>query len=117
MPNASDIGDSIEPGSLPYGERQIVEENIQQAASQRAPAPVPGQASGLTSDRLASGPVSDLPITDGLSLGPGSGPATSGSIAAGQSPAQLRLIAQNARNPLLRKNARDALRATLNRSA
>ncbi len=106
MPNASDIADSIEPGSLEYGDRQVVADRIQAASSQRNAASAPGAATAATQGRLAAGPVSDLPITDGLSVGPGAGADVKKS-APGED--QLRMIALNARNPLLRKIARDAL--------
>lgn len=115
MPNASDISDSIEPGSLPYGDRQVVEENIQQAATQRAPQPPQGQALGRTQDKLASGSISDLPVTDGLSVGPGAGVTPQASIEGGANIDKFRLLAANGRNPVIRKMARDAIRATLNR--
>ena len=114
MPNASDIGDSIEPGSLPYGDRQIVEENIQQAASQRAPVATPGAVSGAGMAKLNEGGVSDLPVTAGLSVGPGAG-ATGEQTAMSPTQVQLRMLAMEARTPLLRQLARDALRATVNR--
>lgn len=117
MPSASDISDSIAPGSTEYGDRQVIEDRIQQAAVQSPTPRVPGQASGATQDRLSAGPVSELPVTDGLSVGPGTGPVRAAGVEQGQTPEQLRLIATNARNPVIRKLARDALRANLNRSA
>ncbi len=110
MASAEEINDSIEPGSLAYGDRQVVEDRIRQA-SQSKPAPhQPGSSSAATAQRLESGPVSDLPVTAGLSMGPGAGPmANEQPIIADQ----YRTVAENARNPLLRKLARDALRATL----
>jgi len=117
MPNASDIADSIEPGSTEYGDRQVIEDRIQQAAVQRAEPRTPGAVSGATRDRLSQGPVSNLPITSGLSVGPGAGPAVSAGPLEGQDIEQFRLIAQNARNPLLRKLARDALTAIVRRGA
>ncbi len=113
MPSASDISDSISPGSLEYGDRQVVEDRIQQAAV-AAPAPrTPGAASSATQGKLAQGGVSDLPVTSGLSVGPGAGPSIQAGPPQGARPEQLRLIATNARNPLMRKLARDTLRATL----
>ncbi len=117
MPNASDIADSIEPGSTEYGDRQVIEERIQQAASQRAEPRTPGAVSGATQDRLSQGSVSDLPITSGLSVGPGAGPSATSALGEGTDIEQFRLIATTARNPLLRKLARDALTAITQRGS
>lgn len=117
MPNASDIGDSIEPGTTQYGDRQAIEERMQQASSQSqqsAPA-TPGASSTATQQRLASGPVSDLPVTDGLSVGPGSVPSTQRDPANDPRLEKYRLLAMNARSPVLRKLARNALQASVSR--
>jgi len=117
VPSASDISDSISPGSTEYGDRQVIEDRIQQAAATQAPAAPSGAINSATQDRLSRGPVSDLPVTDGLRLGPGSGPAPAAGQLQGTDFEQLRLIATEARNPLLRKLARDALTARVQRGS
>jgi hypothetical protein len=111
--SADDIARSIEPGSTEYGDRQVVSDRIQQIVGQaQAPArPTPGAASSRAQDRLAGGPVSDLPVTDGLSVGPGAGPTQAPVIANTPRVEQLRVVAANARSPRLRALARDLLRA------
>jgi hypothetical protein len=124
MPSASDISDTIQPGSLEYGERQAVAGRLQEAlptlqggtsSSAVAPgAPAPGAPQDPMQRLLGGGFSSDLPVTDGLSLGPGAGPPTS-SVAMAESPTigKLRLIAMQASSPLLRHYARTALRREL----
>ena len=117
MPNASDIADSIEPGTTEYGDRQVIEERMQQASSQaQASAPArTGATASAAQSRLASGPVSDLPVTDGLSVGPGSSPQTARNPATDPQLEKYRLLAMNARSPVLRKLARNALQASVAR--
>ena len=117
MPSADAISDTIEPGSLEYGDRQVVQDRIQQAMVQsqdRRPS-TPGAVSQAAQSRLASGPVSDRPVTDGLSVGPGAGPTQIRTPELDPKVEQYRLIAANARNPQLRHLARSALRATITR--
>jgi len=117
VPSASDISDSISPGSLEYGDRQVVEDRIAQSV-QNAPTPsVPGAATANAQGRLAQGPVSDLPVTDGLSVGPGAGPASKQTLEESANIDKWRIMAKNGRSPVIRKMARDALRATLSRSS
>ena len=114
MPSGSDVADTIEPGSVPYVERGPLEDRIQQvvrqaqAPTQAAPA---GEASRGGLDKLAQGPVSGLPITDGLSVGPGAGPAEAVDPIGSPRVDQLRVLAAEARSPRIRQLARDALRA------
>ncbi len=118
MPSADEISRSIEPGSLESGNRQVVTDRIAQIvgpASQQS-APQPGAASARAQERLGSGPVSEKPITDGLSVGPGGGPAQTPVIAESPRVEQLRIIATNARSPRLRALARDLLRAEAKKS-
>lgn len=117
MPSGDEIARSIEPGSTEYGDRQVIEDRIRQVGAQaQAPqVPAPGAASGRGMDRLTQGPVSDLPVTDGLSVGPGATPQPADALAASPRVDQLRLIAQNARTPRLRALARDMLRAEAKR--
>jgi len=112
MANASDITDSIEPGSLEYGERDAVKTRMQQAlaGAQPGPAREPGARMQRTSDRLSSGPVSDKPVTAGLSVGPGAGPRQSTVLQSSEAQ-KYKILAQQARNPMIRKMALDVLRA------
>lgn len=116
----AEITDAIEPGSLEYGDRQVVEDRVKQINAQsgqgRSQVP-PGQVSQRTSERLSQGPISDKPVTSGLSVGPGPGPAPVNDPTQGPEAERYRLIAQNARNPYLRHMARNALRALIKRSA
>lgn len=122
--NADQIGRTIEPGSLPQGQRQEVVSNLQTAlgssggspASQGAVpaggAAVPSQAPDPLQRLLSGSSSSDLPVSDGLSKGPGNGPLRPGNNYAGSPKVQkLRLLASQASSPMLRQMARDALRA------
>jgi len=84
VPSADDISRSIEPGSTEYGDRQVVEDRIRQisAQAQAAPPPRDGARAQRTMDRMQTAPVSDAPITAGLSLGPGAGPSRQPVVAA-----------------------------------
>ena len=109
---ADQISRSIEPGSLESGNRQVVSDQMQQIVgpgSQQA-APQPGAAGGRAMDRLGQGGVSEKPITDGLSVGPGAGPVNIPQIAQSPRVDQLRIVAKNARSPRLRALARALLR-------
>lgn len=120
MPNADEIARSIEPGSLEYGDRQVVADRIQQAQVQKSGPTTSlgqGQAMQATQGRLSQGPVSDKPVTSGLSVGPGSGPMDAQDPANSPKAEQYRLLAANARNPYLRKIARNALKAHINRGS
>lgn len=112
MPSADDISRSIEPGSTEYGDRQVVEDRIRQisAQAQAAPPSKDGSKARSAIDRTLGGPVSDQPITAGLSVGPGAGPSTQ-PVVAGPRVEKLRILAQEARSPRLRALARDLLRA------
>ena len=126
MPNADDISRSIAPGSLPYGERQEVAGNLQAAlggaAGQGAgPAPVAEEAGDPVDaeidpmERLLAGEhSSDLPITSGLSEGPGS----TGLRTKDETPKveRLRAVAMHAKSPVLRYQARAALRREMRRA-
>ena len=109
--SADDVTRSIEPGSIPSGERGPIEDRIKQAMATRPEAPAPGAAGARGLDKLAQGPVSDKPVTDGLALGPGASPASPTGIKDSPRIEQLRLIASEARTPRLRALARDMLRA------
>lgn len=116
MVSADDIARSIEPGSTEYGDRQVVEDRIRQVSAQAQAAPPTRDGSRARSalDKTLGGPVSDQPITAGLSLGPGAGPSRQ-PVVAGPRIEKLRILAQEARSPRLRALARDLLRAEARR--
>jgi len=123
VPSADDISRTIEPGSLDQGDRQVFADQLQgvlgpQVGPAPGSAPTPaGAPGGDELDRLlGGGHSSGLPVTDGLSLGPGKGPAASPGLTP-ESPkvTKLRLIATGASSPVLRQMARDALRSALAR--
>jgi len=115
--SASDLVGSIEPGSIPQGDRAGLEQGLaglggggagsSAVAAGAAAAPTGGNdpISALLSGDVDPG--GQGPITDGLSVGPGDGPATEP-----QSPQIIRLqqIATQASSPLLRSAARNELR-------
>ena len=112
MVSADELTKSISPGSIPYGERGAVEDRMAQVVAQgQSPAQAtPGAASRGGLEKLGKGPVSDMPVTSGLSVGPG--PGNNPDPMAGMPGVdQLRIIAQYSRSPRLRMLARDALRA------
>lgn len=120
---------AIAPGSTEYGERGSLEAGLSSAmsgggggtgaaGSGSVAAPVPSANDPLGA--LASGlvvPGGDMPpITDGLSVGPGAGPATMDPML-GDRAERLRMLATNAKSPLLRNYARIALRRILRGTA
>lgn len=120
MPSADDIMRTVEPGSLPQGDRQKMASQLQQAlGSAGGGPPVPaaqppvsgGGVPSPLSRLLGGGGSSDLPVTDGLSVGPGAGPSL-GPVASAENPliGKLRVIAMEASSPLVRYQARTALR-------
>lgn len=112
MASADEIARSFEPGTLEYGDREVLTDRIHQSLAQAQPpqARPPGRVSERTNSRLEGGPVSDLPVTAGLSVGPGPGPNVN-TVDRMPHVDKLRLVAKEARNPALRKLARDTLRA------
>ena len=122
--SASDLAKSIQPDSTQYGDRKSLEAGLGAAVGAGGPAPSGGAASAappLDSSRdpmaaLLSGDLNpgggDVPLTDGLGVGPGMTPG------AGQQDSResrLRQLAQSAQTPLLRAAARSELRASLGR--
>lgn len=112
----------IEPGSVPYGERQGLEDGLRAAApaggeapvdrGASVPAPPPVDSAGDPLAALINGAVSSPrsgPLTAGLSVGPGAG--RGGQITT-MTPEQSRLhqVAAQAKNPILRQMARNELR-------
>lgn len=124
MANADDIMSTLEPGSTDYGDRQVLTNQLQEAlasSQQQGPmvpagTPPPPEPGGSELDYLDAEHSSDLPVTDGLSVGPGASPP---SVNPTDSPKieKLRLIATGARSPVLRHMARNALKAEIRRGA
>lgn len=112
MVSADELSRSISPGSTEYGDRQVIEDRMAQIMAQgQAPAQAtPGAASRGGLEKLGQGPVSELPVTSGLSVGPGAG-NNPDPMEGMPGVDQLRIIAQYSRSPRLRMLARDALRA------
>lgn len=75
---------AIEPGSTPYGERGNLEANISQGMSPGAAPGAPGVSPPGVGAPTPTDPIGallsgeikgdNLPVTEGLSVGPGSGP-------------------------------------------
>lgn len=116
---ATDQIASIEPGSVPYGDRQTLEAGLAELAGGAAPGPMGGpmappgaapQGDDMLDPEgiLASETISDLPITSGLTVGPGEGPFQG--IAATTEQQRLQELAINANSPLIRYMAMVALR-------
>jgi hypothetical protein len=121
MPSADDISRTIEPGSLDYGDRQVVNANLQQALGggggtvSPAPQAMPPEPEEDELEFLDQGPVSELPVTAGLSAGPG-GPPAGTPLVETSKVERLRLLATEATSPVMRHLARQALRAELARA-
>jgi hypothetical protein len=115
----SQIAGSIGAGTTEYGQRQQLAADIQSATagasapSGTGPAPVGGSAGVGPGDPIGamlSGMVTsgEDPLTSGLSVGPGAGPASP--MGAGMDmQAKLLSVANNARSPQLRAQARQTL--------
>ena len=113
---------AIAPGSTQYGDRQNLEAGLSQimsgagggsaGAPTTTPAPrVPGSSNPLAA--LASGVVSgnpNSPVTAGMSVGPGPGPAVGMDPMMGDRANRLRALATQAASPALRALARAELR-------
>lgn len=114
---------AIEPGSIPYGERQTLEAGLSEISASAAPTGGPAQAAAVAPMPIPEDPIgalisgsvdpgaSNSPITSGLSVGSGPGPAAvPADPMMGGKAAQLRLLAQNAASPTVRAAARRQLR-------
>lgn len=118
MPATKDqISKSITPGSMDYGARSSFNAALSGGAAPPSGAAAPpdaGVAPGAA-DPLgmllggALGPPGSEPVTSGLSVGPGPG-AAQGSVTPDDISERLRLVAQNAKTPMMRAMARAALR-------
>jgi hypothetical protein len=117
MASPTDIVESIDPGTIEQGERGGLEDQMRQVLAQQtagtAPPP-PGATASLAQQSLQTRPTSDSPVTAGLPLGPGPGPRPSFTEA--PEVEHYRVIAQHARNPMLKAYARNALRAATTRA-
>lgn len=114
--------DSIEPGSIAYGNRQQVEEMLPAQGTGpgvgQTAAPGPGgdplAIPGSPEDMLLSGDFPsdpNIPATQGMSVGPGGGPPLDAAAPPGAKYAdKLRVIAAQAKSPQLRAQARTALK-------
>jgi hypothetical protein len=122
--NSKLVSGSIEPGSIPYGERGQLQDNISSVMSGAsggqqggggapagggAPPPLPSTGDPMAS--LLGGAVAgdDLPVTDGLSIGPGAGAPTNDPML-GTKAQKYRSLATEASSPAVRALARQALR-------
>lgn len=114
---------AVAPGSVPYGDKGPLLQGISGALGAAgggggqpgtAPAP-PAPRMDNPLQAMLNGSVSPqggLPISDGLSVGPGAGPVPAGpDPMLGDRANRLRAIAQQASSPQLRAIARNALRA------
>lgn len=121
---ARDLIRSIEPGSIPHGERQGLESGLSQvlpAAQQPegggGASGVPGGGSvaipedplgALLTGEIAGDP--NMPQTAGLSVGAGSGPAVENDVMMGSRAERVRALATESSSPLIRQAARNELR-------
>jgi hypothetical protein len=123
------MGAAIAPGSIEYGKKEQLVRALggMMAGAPRNPratTPAPpkgnrgGQAPGDLMGMLTGGalPPAGLPLTDGLSVGPGAGPVLqdASSIPSALED-RLRLVALNAKTPMMRAMARNALRRQVTR--
>lgn len=118
MATADQTIKSIEPGSIPFGDRAGLEQNIvgQLAGGGNAQPgqPSPGGASPVsTADplgALTSGSIdpggAGVPLTDGISVGPGDGGAAD---VPDDQQMRLQLLVVGSRSPAIRSAARLAL--------
>ena len=115
---------AITPGSVAHGDRAGLEAGLSQALTTQEAVAGPSQGGGppplaIPEDplgALVSGEVggSDLPSTDGLSVGPGAGaPSSVAPTMVTPRADLLRDLAENAATPAIRTAARNELRRTL----
>jgi hypothetical protein len=115
---AEQVKRAIEPGSVPFGQRQELEAQIGQALGATSPGQTPTPQPGPTVAPTSADPVGALlgggvnvqpdVLTAGLSVGPG--PGTMADEVPTELEQRLMLLAQQARSPQLRAMARMALR-------
>lgn len=110
---------AISPGSTEYGERGALEANLGAAMGGGA-GPAAGGGGAPRSIRppatdplgaLLSGAIKapSAALTDGLSVGPGAGPANAGDPMLSDYAERLRVVALQAASPMLREAARRRL--------
>lgn len=109
---------AIEPGSTAYGDRQTLEAGLEGLNPQTPTAGNPGAAptttfpdAGNPFSHMLSGDISpdSMPLTSGLSVGPGPSPATPGPLD-GDLGSRLKAIADQTTSPTLRRLAVARLR-------
>lgn len=110
---------AIEPGSTEFGDRQTLEQGLQAGGgAPTAPPSAPTGTPGVTIPEdplgaLTSGEVkgqADGMITDGLSVGAGTGPPNAPAQMLGDRATRLRQLAMEASSPYVRAAARQELR-------
>lgn len=115
---------AIESGSVAHGDRAGLEAGLSQVLSQQEAAGGPTQGGGPPPLTIPEDPIgamltsgvgqSDLPSTDGLSVGPGAGaPSAVAPSMVTPRAEMLRDLAENAATPVIRQAARNELRRTL----
>ncbi len=115
-----DAAKAIEPGSTESGDRQTLEAGLAQlSGGGGAPAPTgPPEGGGLTVPENPLGALTsgEVPgdeegfVTDGLSVGAGTGPAGAPDVMMGDRATRLRQLATEASSPQVRAAARSELR-------
>lgn len=121
MPAGSELTSSaIAPGSTEYGSRQGLEAGIGEAMGAAGGGGAPAGGGGAPSFQTPESPLGALlggeisgggePLTDGLSVGPGAGPAVGEDPMLSDRANRLRMIATEAASPQLRALARSELR-------
>ncbi len=107
---AKEAINSIEPGSVPQGERGALEQGLQETLG-GAPGGAPGAGTAgplpTSNDPLGAlmgggvNPGNENPPTQGMSVGPGEGPATPDPMQSTKA-VRLRMIAEYAKTPALK---------------
>ncbi len=120
MAHSVEPAKAIEPGSTESGDRQVLEQGLSAvsgggAAPTATGAPAPGPLANPENPlgALIDGEVAGDPngqVTDGLSVGAGTGPAGAPDIMLGDKATRLRSIANEASSPQVRAAARSELR-------
>lgn len=120
---ARDTINSIQPGSIPHGERGGLEAGLQEVLGGQAggasgggggvapasPLPSPNDPLGALLGGQVPGDA-NLPVTDGLSVGAGAAPISEADPMLSDRASKLRAIATEASSPMLRAAARGELR-------
>jgi len=111
---------AIAPGSTEYGDRGALEAAIGSAGGGGPAAPSAGGGGPTTALPSATDPLGallgggitpgELPLTDGLSAGPGAGPNMGDDPMLSDYATRLRTLATEAASPMLRSAARNRLR-------